>query len=131
MIENSMLNFYDLPISNKLNILDSLWPQIKLPPAKPVVYWVNPSKGSQSREPLRGGVRLQLQSNLSCKQLLRSYGLSSSIHRFKTTPTDAKVKPFGVPRQSREFTSLNYIICMDGTGFFNILLRSNTFLYRS
>jgi len=31
--------------------------KIKLPPAKPVVYWVNPSKGSQNREPLRGAVR--------------------------------------------------------------------------
>jgi hypothetical protein len=69
---------------------------------------VNPSKGSQNREPLRGGVRRTAPKLIS---LANNYfdHRASPIPCTDSSPTDAKVKPFGVPRQSRGFTSLNYV----------------------
>lgn len=81
--------------------------QSKLPPAKLVVYWVNPSKGSQNREPLRGGVRLQLQSISLANNYFDHMAYPIPYTDSKPLPTDAKVKPFGVPRQSQGFTLVN------------------------
>ena len=87
--------------------------KIKLPPAKPVVYWVNPSKGSQNREPLRGGVRRTAPKLISLANNYFDHRAPTVPYTdSKPSPTDAKVKPFGVPWQSRGFTSLKLRIFM-------------------